>query len=181
MRISAWRLVARGAVRAPAASAPAVRRHGPVGTMSDLMVKIIYPASDAIFYITTRTPTTDAEWNELQGKALDGRRVGEPADDAGPRPRPGPVDGRCEADARRRPRGLSGRAGERRRALDEVNDALYQSCTSCHQHYRPDYGRRPLAAGTTDGPGGAGGSNGASTPANSVNPIAAATPAAGTY
>src|SRR5206468_12482096 len=42
----------------------------PIGTMSDLMVKIIYPASDAIFYITTRTPTSEVEWGELQGKAL---------------------------------------------------------------------------------------------------------------
>ena len=28
----------------------------PASTMSDLMVKIIYPASDALFYITTREP-----------------------------------------------------------------------------------------------------------------------------
>ena len=42
----------------------------PAGTMSELMVKIIYPASDAIFYITTREPKTEAEWGELQGKAL---------------------------------------------------------------------------------------------------------------
>src|SRR2546423_449540 len=42
----------------------------PIGTMSDLMVKIIYPSSDAIFYITTRTPASEAEWGELQGKAL---------------------------------------------------------------------------------------------------------------
>jgi hypothetical protein len=36
-----------------------------------------------------------------------------------------------------------------------VNDALYTSCTSCHQHYRPGYGRRPSvggAPGGTDGP-----------------------------
>src|SRR5207248_10682407 len=38
--------------------------HSP--TMSDLMVKIIYPASDSIFYITTRTPGTDGEWAALQ-------------------------------------------------------------------------------------------------------------------
>ena len=38
--------------------------------MSELMVKILYPASDAIFYVTTRTPSTDAEWNVLQGQAL---------------------------------------------------------------------------------------------------------------
>src|SRR5687767_9866962 len=42
----------------------------PVGTMSQLMVDIIYPASDALMYIGTRTPTTTTEWNELAGKAL---------------------------------------------------------------------------------------------------------------
>ena len=41
-----------------------------VGTMSELMVQVIYPTSDAIFYITTRTPKTEAEWVELQGKTL---------------------------------------------------------------------------------------------------------------
>ena len=41
-----------------------------VGTMSDLMVQMIYPTSDAIFYISTRTPKTDQEWLELQGKTL---------------------------------------------------------------------------------------------------------------
>lgn len=42
----------------------------PASTMSELMVKIIYPASDAIFYISTREPKTEAEWGDLQGKAL---------------------------------------------------------------------------------------------------------------
>src|SRR6476660_2061823 len=41
-----------------------------VGTMSELMIKIIYPASDPVFYITTRVPTTEAQWNELQGQTL---------------------------------------------------------------------------------------------------------------
>jgi hypothetical protein len=38
-------------------------------------------------------------------------------------------------------------------ALDALNDQLYTSCTSCHQHYRPNYGRRPTvpAAGGADG------------------------------
>jgi len=34
------------------------------------MVRMIYPTSDAIFYITTREPKTDTEWGELQAKAL---------------------------------------------------------------------------------------------------------------
>ena len=41
-----------------------------IGSMSDLMVKIIYPTSDALFYIESRTPKTDAEWTVLEGQAL---------------------------------------------------------------------------------------------------------------
>ena len=37
-----------------------------VGTMSELMVDILYPASDAVFYIETRTPSTGEEWALLQ-------------------------------------------------------------------------------------------------------------------
>ena len=37
-------------------------------------------------------------------------------------------------------------------ALDALNDQLYTSCTSCHQHYRPDYGRRPRPARRADRP-----------------------------
>ena len=56
-------------VKAPASQEAAAPTR-PVGTMSDLMVKMIYPTSDAIFYIETRTPKTDAEWGELQAKTL---------------------------------------------------------------------------------------------------------------
>src|SRR6476660_9456411 len=41
-----------------------------VGTMSELMIRIIYPSSDAVFYITTRPPATEAQWTELQQQAL---------------------------------------------------------------------------------------------------------------
>src|SRR4051794_37237363 len=56
MRVRGWLLAA--AIAAP------------VGTMSDLMVRIIYPTSDAVFYIATRAPANDAEWSELQAKTL---------------------------------------------------------------------------------------------------------------
>src|SRR5262247_3357279 len=36
-------------------------------TMSQLMIDPIYPASDAIFYISTRTPANDADWRALVG------------------------------------------------------------------------------------------------------------------
>ena len=59
-------------VVAEAAGQPAAPRiaPSPVGTMSELMIEVIYPASDAVFYVTTRTPSTDAEWTVLQGRAL---------------------------------------------------------------------------------------------------------------
>jgi lipocalin-like protein len=123
----------------------------PVGTMSDLMVKIIYPASDAIFYITTRTPATEAEWTELQGKAL------AVAESANLLMMPGRArdqdrwmsDARLMLDAGR----TAYRAARAKdvAGLEAVNDALYNSCTSCHQHYRPNYGRRPPAGGSTEG------------------------------
>jgi len=120
--------------------------------MSDLMVKIIYPASDAIFYITTRTPATEAEWGELQGKAL------ALAESANLLMMPGRArdrdrwmeDAKLLLDA--------GRAAYRAArakdaaALDALNDQLYTSCTSCHQHYRPNYGRRPSPGPSPDQP-----------------------------
>jgi cytochrome c556 len=129
----------------------------PAGTMSELMVKIIYPASDAIFYITTREPKTEAEWVELQGKAL------AVAESGNLLMMPGRArdqdrwmeDAKLMLDAGR----AAFRAAKAKdvAALDALNDQLYTSCTSCHQHYRPNYGRRP-AAPAAGGAGGAGGS-----------------------
>ena len=110
------------------------------------MVKIIYPASDAVFYITTRQPKTDAEWGELQGKTL------ALAESANLLMMPGRArdqdrwmqDAKLMLDA--------GRAAYRAArskdlaALEALSDQLYESCTSCHQHYRPNYGRRPAPA-----------------------------------
>ena len=127
--------------------------------MSDLVVKITYPASDAIFYITTRTPATEAEWGELQGKAL---AVAESASllmmpgRARDQDR-GMADAKLMLDA--------GRAAYRAArakdvaGLEAVNDQLYTSCTSCHQHYRPNYGRRPAVGGGSGEPGRSGGSD----------------------
>jgi cytochrome c556 len=28
-------------------------------------------------------------------------------------------------------------------ALEALSEQLQRSCTTCHQHYRPNYGRRP--------------------------------------
>jgi len=130
-------------VQAPAAQAPAASPPTrPVGTMSELMIRILYPDSDAIFYITTRTPTNDAEWSELQSKAL---RLGESANLL---MMPGRArdqerwmaDSKLLLDAAT----AAFKAAKNRDvdALAALNDSLYASCVTCHQHYRPNYGRR---------------------------------------
>jgi len=114
----------------------------PVGTMSDLMVRIIYPTSDAVFYIATRTPTTDAEWHDLEAKTLmlaeSGNLLMMPGyarDD-----KRWMDDAKLMLDA-----GTTAFKAAKKRdveALEAVNDALYQSCVTCHTHYRRNYGRR---------------------------------------
>ena len=74
----------------------------------------------------------------------DARRVGQPADDAGPRPRSEAVDGRLEADARcRRGGGQAAAKTKDVEAISALSDQLLESCTTCHRHYRPGYGQKP--------------------------------------
>ena len=125
---------------APPPSPPPTRA---VGSMSELMIRILYPTSDAVFYIETRTPKDDVEWNELQAKTL------MLAESANLMMLPGyardqerwMTDSKLLLDAGTK----AFRAAKRKDvpALVEVNDALYASCVTCHQHYRPNYGRRP--------------------------------------
>ena len=115
----------------------------PAGTMSELMVRVIYPASDAIFYIETRTPTDSEEWGELEGMALmlaeSGNLLMTPErawdDDQWMR------DARLMRDAGE----AAFRAAIERdvEALVGLNEQLYRSCVTCHEHYRPGYPTRP--------------------------------------
>ena len=105
------------------------------------MVDVIYPASDAIFYISTRTPANDSDWNALQGKAL---MVAESANllmmPARARDQDRWMnDAKLMLDA-----GAAAFTAAKRKDVDalvNLNDQLYTSCTTCHQHYRVNYGR----------------------------------------
>jgi hypothetical protein len=148
MQTSGWLFVltlvsaATAAAQAPAPSAAApaapTRR---VGTMSELMIQMIYPTSDAVFYITSRTPKTEAEWVELQAKTLT------LAESANLLMMPGRArdQGRWMKDAT-----LMLDAGwaafkaakaKDAAALEALSDQLYESCVTCHKNYRPDYGK----------------------------------------
>jgi hypothetical protein len=128
------------------AAKPPVRSDPPttrVGTMSELMVHLIYPTSDAIFYISSRTPTSDAEWSELQAKTLT------LAESANLLMMPGRArdqdrwmkDAKLMLDA-----GWAAFKAAKAKdvaALEALSDQLYESCVTCHKNYRPDYGKKP--------------------------------------
>jgi hypothetical protein len=119
-------------------------------TTRELMSGTIYPSSDAVFYIETRTPATDAEWRELETTT---RALSEAASLL---VEPGRArdedrwmrDARLLIDAS----ASAVRAAGKRdvAALAALNDALYESCVTCHRDYRPGYGR-PAAPATVDG------------------------------
>jgi hypothetical protein len=131
---------------APATAPPASAATPPtarIGTMSELMVHLIYPTSDAVFYITSRTPTTDAEWVELQAKTLT------LAESANLLMMPGRArdQGRWMKDARLMlDAGWAAFKAAKAKdapALEALSDQMYEACTTCHQHYRPGYGTKP--------------------------------------
>jgi len=110
--------------------------------MSELMVDVIYPTSDAVFYISTRTPTTSEEWMVLQGQTL---MLAESANLLMMPDRARDLDqwmrdARLMLDAGETAyRAAKDRSVE---GLEAVSDALYESCVTCHEHYREGYGRR---------------------------------------
>jgi hypothetical protein len=111
-----------------------------VGTMSELMIHIIYPTSDAVFYISSRTPTTDAEWTALQASTLT------LAESANLLMMPGRTRaGQWNADSRLMLDAAWGafKAAKAKNleGVEAVSDRLYESCVSCHKAYRPDYGK----------------------------------------
>ena len=114
----------------------------PIGTMSELMIKLMYPASDAILYVESRAPTNEVEWNELQAQALI------LAESANLIMMPSRVVG--DRDEWMRDARLMFEAGAAayEAALDQdldaliaLNEQVYMSCVVCHKRTRPDYGK----------------------------------------
>lgn len=139
--------VSVGAVAGQAPATPGAATPVPVpraiGTMSELMVRIIYPASDAIFYIESRLPASEEAWGALEGSTL---MLAESANLLMAKER-AIDDAQWMADSALM---LEAAAAAFEAVKDKdvdalvaVSDRLYESCTTCHRHYRPDYGRRP--------------------------------------
>lgn len=135
MRILAVCLVA-GALIAQAPS-----NFQPVGTMSQLMVDIIYPASDALFYIERDPPKNEHDWNVIRGQAL---IVAESGNlllmDGRARDQDRWVkDAKLMIDAGQ----AAFRAAQKKdmQGILALSDQLTASCIKCHRDYRPNYGK----------------------------------------
>jgi hypothetical protein len=127
--------------QAPAQSpAPFLR----VGSMSQLMIDIIYPTSDAVFYIGREPPKTEKEWNDFRAQALmlaesgnllmmEGRARDQ---DQWMKDAKALVDVGAAAFKAAQAKNVD--------AILALNDQLYAACVICHEQYRPGYGKRKL-------------------------------------
>ena len=138
MKIFALSLALAASMAQASSDRPPTRN---VGSMSDLMVKIIYPTSDALFYIESRTPKDEAEWNAFEGQML------MLAESANLLMMPGRArdqkqwmaDSKLMLDAGAA--AVKAVKSKNVEAISALSDQLLESCTSCHKHYRPNYGK----------------------------------------
>ena len=116
----------------------------PVGSMSQLMIYIFYPASDALFYIERTPPKTDVEWNAVRNQALTLAEAGNLL------MLPNRVrEGDWNKDARMLV-DVGTKAFKAAMAKDipgivALNQELNDACVVCHVQYRPGYGKRRSA------------------------------------
>jgi cytochrome c553 len=136
MRMSVFILLA-AAVRA---QAPSFQN---VGTMSQLMIDIIYPASDAIFYIERAPPKNDVEWNVIRTQALMLAESGNLLMLTGRARDQGDwiKDSKMLIDAG----AAAYKAAQAKdvNAILALNDQLNTACVTCHVQYRANFRKRP--------------------------------------
>jgi cytochrome c556 len=112
----------------------------PVGNMKQLMIDIIYPTSDALFYIERTPPKTEVDWNGIRNQALmlaeSGNLILMPG-----RSREGgwEKDTKMMIDAAKAAY-RAAMAKDMAGVLAQA-DSLAASCIACHKEYRPNYGK----------------------------------------
>jgi len=117
----------------------------PVGSVSQVMISITYPSSDAIFYVERNPPKTEKDWNDLQAQALIlaesgnllmiGSRVRDQGDWI--KEAREMVDVGAAAYKAAMARDLP--------AISALNQRLNDACVTCHVQYRPNYRKRKAA------------------------------------
>ena len=140
------------AAQAPAAQAPAAQAGPaqtpalkPIGTVDDLMVGVIWPLSDDLFYVATRdTPNSEEQWRLYQGKML---MLAESANLLMMPGRAWDNNGWMKDAQRLYDAGTAAFKAAKAKDLDKLlslNEQMYAACVGCHNDYRPNYRKRPL-------------------------------------
>jgi len=125
---------------AASAQAPSFQ---PVGTVSQLMIDLIYPSSDAIFYIERAPPKNEVEWNAIRAQALLLAESGNLLMMAGRVRDQGNWmrDSKMLIDAGAA--AYKAASAKDMTAILALNDQLNAACVTCHEQYRPNYHKKP--------------------------------------
>jgi hypothetical protein len=112
------------------------------GTMSELMLDMIFPTSNELFYVGREEQKSQKEWNDLRNNML---MLNEAANVLMANNRAKDKD-QWMKDAMLLWT-VSNKAFKLAKAKDveglkALNDEAYEACQSCHVHYRPGYKRR---------------------------------------
>ena len=134
---------AQAPAETPAAAPPSSPVKPVPATMKELMLDLIFPTSDTLFYVARGVPKTDAEWLKLELYSLTLAEAGNVLNSPGRafKSEQWQKDAQLLVDV-----GLKFyRAAKARdhKAMVALNDELYESCQSCHVNFRPGYRRRP--------------------------------------
>ena len=135
-------VVGAALAQAPAAEAPAPGIKS-VGTMSELMLDLIYPTSDQIFYVGRNEKKTLKDWNDIRQSALMLAEAANllMADNRAKDKDQWMKDAKLLWDAGNK--AFIAAKAKDEAGLEALNAELYEACQSCHVHYRPGYRRRP--------------------------------------
>src|SRR3984957_285159 len=133
-------------VLAMAATAQAPTTFQPVGNMSQLMIDIVYPTSDALFYVDRDPPKNQHEWSLLRAQALMLAESGNLIMMAG---RARDQENWIKYSKIMIDLGTTAFKAAQAKDLDAIralNDPLNDVCVNCHLQYRPGYHKRPPPA-----------------------------------
>lgn len=105
-------------------------------TMSEMMTRIVQPSSDAVFYVARTPPQTEEDWRRLENQTL------MLAESANLLLLPGYVQAQeqwlRDSLSMRNAAVAAYKAAQTKDlpALEELNNALYESCENCHMATR---------------------------------------------
>lgn len=109
------------------------------GSVGELMIDIVYPTSDALFYIERSPPKTEVEWNAIRNQALmlaeSGNLLMLPgrARDQEKWVR----DARTMIESARA--AYKAAVAKNMAGILAESDRLTEACVTCHRDYRPNF------------------------------------------